>query len=235
MRIASTTSFVYESLSMIQSLPLDTIATINLLNAAVSHNVRQFIFASSASVYSPKISGPCSETSLLLPNSPLGISKMAIEAYCLYFQSQTKLNCAILRYFNVYGPGQRQGENAGIVPNIIKKALERSTLTVFHNGEQTRDFVYVDDVARANLAVVAKKASGIYNVGSGKEVSINLLIKLIERRMKRKLSVAYVDKEVSSLHSVAAIEKIQKDVGWRPLTGLSKGLARTVEYYQKSR
>ena len=95
--------------------------------------------------------------------------------------------------------------------------------------------VFVDDVAYALDTLIGKKASGIYNVGSGKEVSINLLIKLIERRMKRKLSVAYVDKEVSSLHSVAAIEKIQKDVGWRPLTGLSKGLARTVEYYQKSR
>ncbi|MDP3940901.1 MAG: NAD-dependent epimerase/dehydratase family protein [bacterium] len=232
---ASTTSFVYESLSMMQSLPLDTIASINLLNAAVAHNVRQFVFASSASVYSPTIRGACTEDGVIHPTSPLGISKLSIEYYCQYFQSQTKLSCCILRYFNVYGPGQRQGEQAGIVPNIIRKAIEKSTLTVFHNGEQTRDFVYVEDVARANLAVVTANAGGIFNVGSGKEVSINTLITSVEKLMRRKIKVVYIPKSVASLRSVAAIERIQKEVKWKPRKPLAKGLKETIAYYQKTR
>lgn len=229
---ASTTSFVHESFSMPQYLPRDTIASIHLLQAAVANNVKQFIFASSASVYSSRAKIPIKETAPLHPTSPLGISKMSIEAYCNYFASNSSLRCTTLRYFNVYGPGQRQGENAGIVPNVIQKALDKSILTIFQDGEQTRDFVHVEDVAAANLSVIEASARGIFNIASGKGVSIIRLVKTVEKLMEKKIETRFVEGKVKPFHSVASIDKIQAYTKWRPRVGFENGLQRTIAYYQ---
>lgn len=229
---ASSTSFVNESFSMPQSLLADTISSLHLLDSACNANVRQFIFASSASVYSNRLKQACRETSSLKPNSPLGIAKLTIESYCKYYHAHTPLKCTILRYFNVYGPGQRKGKNAGIVPNIIQSALDHTPLTVFGDGTQTRDFTYVADIVRANIALIAQRKSGIFNVASGTPTRINDLIATIENLMKQSIQIQYRHGPTTTNHSYASIQKIAKRLGWNPTVSLTTGLKKTIAHYK---
>lgn len=152
---------------------VNTIGTINLLDAAVDAGVKSFILSSSCSVYGEDVVVLRNESSSLNPVCPYALTKVHGENYCKYYREQYGLNTVCLRYFNVYGVNQDPDKNyAAAVPLFIKKGLAGESITIYGDGKQTRDFVHVVDIARANIHAAINNLNGIYNVGSGHSISI---------------------------------------------------------------
>lgn len=152
---------------------INTIGTINLLEESVKNNIQSFVFSSSCSVYGDDDIILRNEKSNLNPVSPYAWTKIHGENYCKFFHEHHGLNTVCLRYFNVYGSKQDPNKNyAAAVPLFIKKGLNNDSIHIYGDGQQSRDFVHVEDIARANIHVALKKLIGIYNIGSGDSVSI---------------------------------------------------------------
>lgn len=224
--------FPHESRLHPESVIEDIKTTTTLFELAVQNNVRQIIFASSSSVYSPDAKQPVAEVSTINPLAPSSISKYAIELYCQYLQHYMKIQTVVFRYFNVYGPGQKIHKHAAIIPGIITNALQNKPVIIFGDGNQTRDFVYVTDVAEANYLAVQKNAEGIFNVGTGKPVSINSLLKLAEQKLDRPVRVFYKPAQSKTTHSYADISKIRISLGWKAKIDIVRGFSQTIDYYR---
>lgn len=205
--------------------------TMSLLKACAASGVKNVVFASSSAVYgdSPKI--PKTEGMEPEPKSPYAVSKLAGEEYMTIFSKAYGLNCASLRYFNVYGPGQNpKSEYAAVIPKFITAALAGKPLTIYGDGSQTRDFVYVEDVVEANLLAAGK--SGIYNIASGKGITIRELAETIIELSESNSKIAYAPaREGDIKHSVADVSKAKKEIGWVPKTKIEDGLKKCIAYY----
>lgn len=207
--------------------------TINVLNAARINDVDQVIFASSAALYSDDLELPKHERMFRNPNTPYGVSKLAGETYLLSFYKTYGLKTTPLRYFNVYGPRQRNTEYAGVMALFIENILRYSKEpTIFGTGEQTRDFVYVKDVVKANLMVAyhPKAAGEIFNVATGNPIDINSLTKLIIKYTEREdLNINYgPERPGDILHSYADISKIKNLIGYKPDYSIEKGISEYI-------
>lgn len=211
----------------------DIFLTTSLFEVARENQVRHLIFASSANVYQNQKKSPLSEESRLEPLSPYGITKLAIESYCHYLEQAWGLKCTIFRYFNVYGPRQRLTKNAGIIPILINRGLKGKPVVIFGDGQQTRDFTYVEDIAQANFLAVKKRKSGLFNVGTGRGITINKLIAVIENLIGKKIKVRRVKPYQETKCSLAGNSKIKKTLGWQPETNLVEGLKKTISFYQR--
>lgn len=205
----------------------------NIIDLAREFKIRQFIFPSSANVYAKNPQGPVAENAPLEPLSPYGLTKLTIERYLQHVGEIFDLPIVIFRYFNVYGPRQHLGKTEGIVPIIINSLLNQKVLSIFGDGSQTRDFVYVADVARANVLAAKKNANGLSNLGSGKNTSINTLIKIAEKELGVKARINYLPGSTQIINSLAEITRIKKTLGWQPQTSLTVGLQKTAAYYLK--
>jgi UDP-glucose 4-epimerase len=159
---------------------VNILGTLNVLQQAVKHGVRKVIFSSSGgAIYGEQETYPAPETHVLKPLSPYGLSKLCGEQYLSYFQRVSGLQAVSLRYANVYGPRQDPEGEAGVVAIFIQKMLNNEQPVINGNGRQTRDFVFVDDVVEANLAMIGQETQGTYNVGTGVETSINDLFRIL--------------------------------------------------------
>lgn len=159
---------------------VNVIGTLRVLEAARAAGVRKVVFSSSAGIFGELRTLPIREDHPVEPDSPYGASKLAAEKHCLLYARLYDLECVCLRYFNVYGPNQRYDAYGNVVPIFATKMLRGEPLTVFGDGEQTRDFVNVRDVARANyLAGMSRGVSGAFNVGSATRITINHLVELL--------------------------------------------------------
>lgn len=212
------------------------IGTINLLQNAVNHNVKKFMFASTGgAVYGEQEYFPADEKHPTSPLSPYGISKLAVEKYLFFYNAQYKLNYSILRYANIYGPRQNPHGEAGVVAIFTKKLLNGEQPLINGNGEQTRDYTFVLDVVKANLLTLADIRSDIYNIGTGKETDVNelfnMLNKLVDKGQIEKHGPAMPGEQ---LRSVITSEKLQKQFGWSPSTTLMDGLQKTVDYFKNN-
>lgn len=229
---AASLSYVKESLLYPQKMYQDFIMTTNLFEAARKYDVRQIILASSSSVYSGTLKPPITEQSHLQPLSPLGITKRMLELYSEYTAHTGNIVCTVFRYFNIFGPGQRITENAGIIPNLIKKGIHGEEVMIFGDGRQTRDFTYVEDIADANIRAINRRVSGVFNVGSGKGTSVRELVAITEKLLKKKIKVKYMPTSNEIYDSFASNEQITKVLGWKPKVPLKKGLKHTIKYYK---
>lgn len=157
---------------------VNVIGTINVLDAAVKHNVKHFIFSSSCAVYGDK-NGILRESSLVFnANSPYAISKLHAEEYCKFYKKTYGLNTIILRYFNVYGKDQDPNRPyASAVSSFLKNISNQEHFTIYGKGTQSRDFIHVTDIARINIHAMNNNLEGIYNVGTGTSININKLAK----------------------------------------------------------
>ena len=214
---------------------INVLGMLNMLQQAVRHGVRKVVFSSSGgAIYGEQEIYPAPETHITRPLSPYGISKLCGEQYLSYYQRVSGLQIVNLRYANVYGPRQDPDGEAGVVAIFIQKLLNNEQAIVNGNGRQTRDFVYVEDVVEANLAVMGQEVQGTYNVGTGEETSINDLLRiLIAHTGSTCKEVHGPAKNGEQARSVIDPIKLRQELSWDPKTELSEGLKRTVDYFRE--
>jgi nucleoside-diphosphate-sugar epimerase len=212
--------------------------TLNMLVAARDCGARRLVFSSSAAVYGDVETVPVKETVPTYPTSPYGVQKLTSEHYARNFSLLFGLETVCLRYFNVYGPGQDPASPyAAAIPKFLMRLIRGESPTVFGDGEQTRDFCYVDDVVAANLCAESaprETAQGsAYNIASGTRISINSLLPLIQERLGTSLPIRYEpEREGDIKHSGADISAAKQALGYHPVTSLVEGLRQTAEYYR---
>lgn len=213
---------------------VNVLGTLNVLQQAVKHGVRKVIFSSSGgAIYGEQETYPAPENHVLKPLSPYGLSKLCGEQYLSYFQRVSGLQAVSLRYANVYGPRQDPEGEAGVVAIFIQKMLNNEQAVINGNGRQTRDFVFVDDVVEANLAVMGQETQGTFNVGTGAETSINDLFRiLVQHTGSTCKEVHGPAKKGEQARSVIDSTKLRHEVSWEPKADLSEGLKKTVEYFR---
>jgi UDP-glucose 4-epimerase len=213
---------------------VNILGTLNVLQQAVKHGVRKVIFSSSGgAIYGEQETYPAPETHVLKPLSPYGLSKLCGEQYLSYFQRVSGLQAVSLRYANVYGPRQDPEGEAGVVAIFIQKMLNNEQPVINGNGRQTRDFVFVDDVVEANLAMIGQETQGTYNVGTGVETSINDLFRiLVQHTGSACKEIHGPAKKGEQARSVIDNAKLRQELSWEPKADLSEGLKKTVEYFQ---
>ncbi|HWP59890.1 MAG TPA: SDR family oxidoreductase [Candidatus Acidoferrales bacterium] len=208
-------------------------ATLNLLESARRHGVRRFVFAGSSSVYGDAEVSPKREDLPPNPRSPYALQKLVGERYAELYYRLFGLETVTLRYFNVFGPSQDpNSEYSAVIPKFIARLLAGKPLTVYGDGEQSRDFTYVENAVTANLlALKTPAASGqVFNVGCGRSMTLNRLIKVLEGVIGVKARVEYVSPRPGDVrHSLADLTKAGRELGYKPLIGVEEGLRKTVE------
>jgi nucleoside-diphosphate-sugar epimerase len=213
-------------------------ATLNLLENSRKAGVRRFVYAASSSAYGDTEVLPKSEDMPANPLSPYALQKWVGERYCKLYHELYGLETVSLRYFNVFGPGQDPySEYSAVVPKFTTKLLAKEPITVYGDGEQSRDFTYIDNVIQANLlALRAPNAPGeVCNIGCGQSVTLNQLIQILEELLKVRAQVTYAPAKPGDVrHSLADITKATRVLGYVPETEIEQGLRRTVEALVKS-
>jgi UDP-glucose 4-epimerase len=214
---------------------VNILGTLNVLQQAVKHGVRKVVFSSSGgAIYGEQELYPAPESHVTKPLSPYGLSKLCGEQYLSYYQRSSGLQVVSLRYANVYGPRQDPEGEAGVVAIFIQKMLNNEQAVINGNGRQTRDFVFVEDVVEANLAVMGQETQGTYNVGTGVETSINDLFRiLIQHTGSTCKEVHGPAKKGEQARSVIDNTRLRHELSWEPRADLSEGLKKTVEYFRE--
>ena len=207
-----------------------------VLEEAAQAGVKKLIFSSSAAIYGDDSINPKVETMRVDPKNPYATSKYEAENRCRSFTNDGRLAIVSLRYFNVFGPYQDSGsEYAAAVPTFIGKAIRNEPITIFGDGQQTRDFIFVKNVVAANAFFALKsQATGVFNVASGNEVTITDLALTIRDLAESSCTIDYGPERPGDVkHSVADVEKIQA-AGLRPVCDLPGGLRATIEFFRKN-
>lgn len=213
---------------------VNVLGVLRLLENCVKHDVQKVIFASSGgAVYGEQQEFPASEDHPQCPLSPYGVSKLASELYLNFYYLQYGLPYIALRYANVYGPLQDPHGEAGVVAVFCEKLAKKEVCRINGTGEQTRDYVYVGDVARANgVAVESEAPSGSYNVGTGIETSVNQLHELMREISGSSLLPEYGPaKPGEQQRSSIDFSKAEKLLNWKPEVALGAGLKETIRFF----
>jgi nucleoside-diphosphate-sugar epimerase len=216
----------------------NVVGTLNVLLASRDSGVRRVVYASSSSVYGAASSLPKYEGMQALPISPYAVTKLAGEGYCRSFYEVYGLETVVLRYFNVFGPRQDpESQYAAVIPRFIDAALRGRPLTIYGDGEQSRDFTYVDNVVSANvLAMHARAAAGqVINAASGARTTLNRLVEEIGTAVGEHPSAVYADGRPGEVrHSQADLTLAHDVLSYEPGVTLSEGIARTVASFREA-
>jgi UDP-glucose 4-epimerase len=212
-------------------------ATLNLLESCRKRKVRRFVYAASSSAYGDTEVLPKREDMTPHPLSPYALQKLVGERYCKLYSDLFGLETVSLRYFNVFGPSQDPtSEYSAVIPKFATRLLAGKPLTVYGDGEQSRDFTYVDDVVEANLlALKAPRAVGmVFNVGCNNRITLKQLIRLLEEILNVRAEVKYLPARPGDVrHSLAGIELAREYLGYEPQVTVKEGLRRTVKWFQE--
>jgi UDP-glucose 4-epimerase len=213
--------------------------TLNVLLAAREANIPRVVYSSSTSVYGNPRYLPINEDDATNMLSPYAVSKFAGENYCKAFYESYGLSTAVVRYSNVYGTAQRpDNPYCGVVAKFFESAMAGQPPRIHGDGEQTRDFTFIDDVVEATLlAGISPKADGqVYNVGTGRETTINQLARLVIEITGASVEPAYVDRrDIDNIRRrVVNIEKIRRELRWVPTFTIEQGLRRTYEWLKET-
>jgi len=211
--------------------------TVQLLEASVKHKVKKIIFASTGgAIYGEHDYFPADENHPLRPLSPYGIGKLSDEKYLYFYYKTYGLKYIALRYSNVYGPRQDPYGEAGVVAIFTSKMLSGEQPIINGTGEQTRDFVFVKDVAGANLMALDSDVIGEVNISTGKETSVNQLFSALKSTTGSNAPEKHGPPlPGEQLRSVLSCEKAKKDLGWYPKTSLKEGLGETVGFFKQTK
>jgi UDP-glucose 4-epimerase len=215
---------------------INTGGTAIVLEEAARARAKKLIFSSSAAIYGDNPTIPKIESMPAEPKSPYATAKYEGERRCRSFTDEGRLATVSLRYFNVFGPYQDPGsEYAAAVPAFIEKAIRNEPITIFGDGRQTRDFIYVKDVVAANAFFALKsRATGVFNLACGRQITITDLALTVRKLTKSSSTIDYAAERRGDVkHSVASVDKIQT-AGFRPVCGLDEGLRATIEFFRKN-
>jgi nucleoside-diphosphate-sugar epimerase len=213
---------------------VNVLGTLNLLEASVKAKVKRFVYVSSCAVYGDTSKLPINEDAPVRPLSPYASSKLAAEEHCIAFFENHGLETVRLRYFNVYGPRQAASEYAGVMVKFLDRIRRDQPPIIFGDGEQTRDFVYVGDAAEATLLALNRDgvAGNVFNIGTGKVVTINQLCKIfLELAGKEHLKPIFMDAKPSEVrNSQADIKRATKLLGYRHKVPLKSGVREFINW-----
>ena len=218
---------------------VNTIGTLNVLEAARLCGVKNAVFASTAAVYGDNPATPKTETMTPEPTSPYGVTKLDGEYYFAMYRREYGINAVSLRCFNVFGPRQNpNSEYAAVVPKFINQALRNEPIIIFGDGRQTRDFISVKDVSQANLLAVANgaasKGASVYNVAGGAGISIQDLAQKIIRLTGSRSHIQYLPERPGDIkHSLADNSKIIRELGLKITPDIDQSLMETIDYFRK--
>jgi nucleoside-diphosphate-sugar epimerase len=213
-------------------------ATFTLLMAARDAGVKRFVYAASSSAYGDTPTLPKVETMPTDPLSPYAAAKLVGEYYCSVFSKVFDLETISLRYFNVFGPHQDPtSQYAAAIPAFVTAILKDQSPTVYGDGEQSRDFTYIDNVVHANLlAARAPKTSGeVVNIACGEAITVNAIIDMINKIVGKDVKPIYADSRPGDVkHSLADIKKAQNIIGFNPVVSFDQGLRNSIEWYREN-
>ena len=221
------------------SSAVNVTGTLNVLLAARDAGVRRVIAASSSSVYGANPALPKREEMAALPISPYAVAKQAAESYCRAFTAVYGLETVALRYFNVFGPRQDpESEYSAVIPRFIRCALSERRPTIFGDGEQSRDFTFIDNVIEANILASRTAATEVLgshvNVACGARVSLNRMLAELEQLTGEPLQAHYADPRPGDVkHSVASIELARRTLGFEPAVEFNAGLRATLNSHRE--
>lgn len=215
---------------------VNILGTLNVLLAACEAKVKRVIYASSSSVYGDTRTLPKKEVMKTSPQSPYAVTKLIGEEYCRIYYSIYGLETVCLRYFNVFGPRQDpSSQYAAVIPKFITLMLRGESPPIYGDGEQSRDFTFIDNVVKANLeACEAKGVSGrAFNIACGKSISINNLVQRLNRILKTRIEPTYQSPRKGDVrHSWADISQARKILHYSPEVGFAAGLEKTVRWFR---
>lgn len=205
---------------------------LHVLEACRIHGTGHILFSSSAAVYGDNLHIPLKETERLVPTSPYGITKMATEHYLRVYHELYGMDATVFRFANVYGERQGEKGEGGVVSIFCKLLSQRQGITVFGDGNQTRDFVYAGDIAQAIIRALPLKGYHTMNVSTGQETSLNDLIRSFEKAVGYTVPVQYTAPRTGDiLRSVLSNEALKRDLGFVPEMDLEEGIRRTYDWY----
>ncbi len=222
----------------IRSHTININGTFNVLLAARDAGVKRVVYAGSSSAYGETLALPKREDMLPSPVSPYAVQKLAGEYYVRCFTRVYSLQTVCLRYFNVFGPRQDPSSPySGVLAKFIRQMLAGESPTIFGDGEQTRDFTYIDNVVRANLAAASAPPEDVsgecFNIGTGRQLSLNFVVQTLQEITGFKGNVKYASPRVGDVrHSQADISRARRLLQYSPAVSFEEGLRRTVEWYQ---
>jgi UDP-glucose 4-epimerase len=213
---------------------VNIIGSLNLLENCRKYCVKKIVYANSGGAGSGEPQYlPVDEEHPIMPLCPYGISKHTVEHYLNVYSMLYGLRYTSLRYANVYGPRQDPFGEGGVVAIFSHKLLHNEAPRIFGDGEQTRDFVYVEDVADANILTLENGDGKCLNVATATEISVNRLFEIMKEICRSSANALYVGaRKGEIIRSVLSNDKIRKELGWQPKTGLKEGLAKTAEFFR---
>ena len=214
---------------------VNVVGFLNLMEAARRHGLRRVIFSSTGgAIYGEQETFPAPEDHPLHPVSPYGVAKLATEAYLFFYKVQYGIDYAAMRYGNVYGPRQDPHGEAVVVAIFCGRMLEGKPCTIYGDGKQTRDYVFVGDVARANITAANSNVSGAINIGTGVETSVNDLYHTLGTVADVTRAPEYGPaRPGEQSRSVISPTRAQQLLGWRPQVELANGLDQTFTYFKE--
>lgn len=213
---------------------INILGGLNLLNLSVKYEVRKFIHISSGgAVYGEPVYLPCDENHPVQPLCPYGATKYMLELYLYMYKQTFNLDYSIIRYPNVYGPRQDPAGEAGVVAIFTGQMLRSKPVTIYGNGEQVRDYVFVKDCARANLMVLENGSGKVYNLGYGIGTTVNQIFQGLKEVTGYPLEANYGPARPGETFQIyLTAERARTELGWEPTVPLLEGLRQTMEYFQ---
>lgn len=210
------------------------LGTVKLLEAMKNCRVKKIIFSSSACVYGIPKKLPITESDCLgEQENPYGITKVSMEQFCKLYHNLYGFDVTILRYFNPYGPFELHNPETHAIPNFIKAVLNKQPIPLYWQGEQTRDFIYIEDLAAAHVAPLNQSGLNIYNAGTETGVKVIDAVKKIFELVGYEVPIDEKGRRKGDVPSlVASAEKIKKELGWEAKVDLEEGLKSTIDFYR---
>lgn len=219
----------------VEDASINILGTINVLEASRKCEVKKIIYPDSAAIFGEPEYLPIDENHPLNMISNYGVSKHTVEHYLEVYKKLYNIDYIVLRYSNVYGPRQDSSGEGGVVAIFCEKLINGKPIYIYGDGKQVRDFVYVKDVAMANLACLDVNKSGMYNVCSNTKTSINELLFKIRNIVDKNVIPVYIEARKGDIkRSYMSYDKINNDLGWKPKYSLDKGLMESIRYYVES-
>lgn len=212
---------------------VNVLGTIKFMEVMREVGVKKMIFSSSACVYGTPKNLPITEDEPIHPDNPYGASKAAIECYMQTYNAVYGFDSIVLRYFNPYGPGELHDPETHAIPNFIKSALSKKPIPLYWNGNQTRDFIYIEDLAQAHVDVLNLTGFQVFNIGTEHGVKVKEAIDLIFKILGYKVPIEDLGNRAGDVDAnYASSKKINKTVGWQAKVSLEDGLRKTIEFYK---
>ena len=211
----------------------NVIGSVNLLECMREKGVKKIIFSSSACVYGTPEKLPIREDAPLHPDNPYGASKASIESFVQVYNSAFGFDATILRYFNPFGPGEMHEPETHAIPNFIKATLAQKPIPLFWKGEQVRDFIYIEDLARAHIDVLKLTGFNIFNVGTETGVKVKDIIELIFKIVGYEVAIKDLGQRPGDVAAnYASSQKLKTAIDWQAKVSLEEGLKKTIDYFK---